>query len=136
MRSSLHNLRQTVAALRAALLVSSIEAMDAQMPALQHAAATLESLQSEALRRSEGPQSEAPRPEELKPNLMNKDPLESESRRELEAVSKDLRASAALIAQGLAITQGMARLLAPAAGYRHDGEPAPLNTAGTLEIRG
>src|SRR5580698_3240159 len=101
MRSSLHNLRQTVAALRTALLGSSIEAMDAQMPALQHAAATLESLQAEALR----PKlltSNLLKPSLVNPSLLNIDPLESESRRELEAVSRDLRASAALIAQGLA----------------------------------
>ena len=115
MRSSLHNVRQTVAALRAALLVSSIEAMDAQMPALQQAGATLQS---------------------LRPVLLKEGPLESESRRELEALARELRASGALIAQGLAVTQGLARLLAPAAGYRQDGEPAPLKTGGTLEVRG
>jgi hypothetical protein len=121
MRSRLLNVRQAVAALRAALLVSSIEAMDAQMPALQQAAATLEALRSES-----------PRPESLR----NESP-EFELRREIEALARELRGSEKLIAQGLALTQGMAGLLAAAtAGYRHDGEPAALRPSGTLLVRG
>jgi hypothetical protein len=85
------------------------------MPALQRAAATLES---------------------LRPELPGNDQPKSESRRELQALARELRASGALIAHGLAVTQGTARLLAPAAGYRRDGEPAPLKTIGTLEVLG
>jgi hypothetical protein len=116
MRSKLRNVRETVAGLRATLLAPSGEAINAHMPALQQAAAILESLQAESL-------------QERSP--------ESKSREELEAVARELRTTGKLIAQGLALTQGMARLLAPVTcGYRQDGEPAPFQTAGTLLVRG
>jgi hypothetical protein len=121
MRSKLHSVRETVAALRAALLAPSTEALYAQMPALQQAVATLGSLQAESSQ-TESLQVRSP---------------ESAPRQELEAVARELSASGKLIAQGLALTQGMARLLAPVTGgYRQDGEPAPLQPAGTLLVRG
>lgn len=62
---------------------------------------------------------------------------EPELRGELEALQRDLRAPARLIAQGLALTQGMARLLgSTSAGYQQDGQPAALKAGGTLLVRG
>jgi hypothetical protein len=81
------------------------------MPALHHAALTLERLRTET--------------------------ADGGTQPELQALAGELGASARLIAQGLAVAQGMARLLAPAAGgYRQDGEPAPLTPTGTLLVRG
>ncbi len=57
-------------------------------------------------------------------------------RGELEALSSELRIAAKLLTQGLALTQGMARLLTPATGYRQDGEPAQFQAAGSVLIRG
>jgi hypothetical protein len=117
MRSKLHSIRETVAALRATLLAPSIEGIEAEMPALQRAAAMLESLRREA---------------------PDKHPASSKRpNEELEALSRELRAVGKLIAQGVALTQGMARLLAPpTAGYCQDGEPATFRTPGTVLERG
>lgn len=111
MRSSIHNLREQAAALRAALLAPSVEDLAAQLPELQEAAVTLERLKSESI---------AP-----------------ESRGELEALARELRTAGRLIAQGLAFQRGWARLLASAtSAYRPDGEPVPLPVAGSLSVRG
>jgi hypothetical protein len=111
MRSNIHSIRKIVAAVRAALLTPSIEGVDSHVPALQQAAAALEQLRG--------------------------GPPEAGSRGDLEALARDLRACGRLIAQGLAFTQGMARVLAPAAtSYRPDGEPVPLKAPGTLLVRG
>jgi hypothetical protein len=113
MRSSIHNVRETVAALRVALLQPSIEGIELQLPALQDAALTLERLKTDPLR------------------------SESEFRQQLEALARDLRGSRRLAARGLEMTQGIARLLTPVtAGYRPDGEPIPAKLAGTILIRG
>jgi hypothetical protein len=85
--------------------------MEAQIPALQAAVLSLQRLRGES-------------PE---PGL----------RGELEALKRELRAPARLIAQGLKLTQGMARLLASStAGYQQDGQPAALKSGGTLLVRG
>lgn len=114
MRSSIPRVRQTVAALRAALLAPpadhSPERLASQVPALQDAALELERLRH--------------------------DPAAPAVRAELEALARELHGVARLIAQGLELTRGMARLLAPAAGYGQDGEPAPLNPPGTVLVRG
>jgi hypothetical protein len=111
MRSTVDSVGESVAALRAALRTSSVEAIDAQIPVLQQAAVMLERLAAPEC-------------------------TESASRRELEAVEKELRAAKKMIVHGQALTQGMARLLVPAAEYQQDGEPAPVQPLRTLLVRG
>ncbi len=105
-----------MAALRAALLAPpdemAAERLAAHTPALQNAALDLERLRNDPV---------------LRTGL---------AREELEALARELRAAARLTAQGLELARGMARLLAPAAGYGQDGEPAPLKLRGTLLVRG
>ncbi len=85
------------------------------MPALHLAAQTLELMRSET------------------PDPASKPVLA----RELALVEGELRACTRLIAQGLALTQGVARLLAPASSsYRQDGEPVPLPADATVLVRG
>lgn len=116
MRSKLPSVRETVAALRTALLSPSVEGITACVPALQEAALDLERLRAETL---------------------DKQSPDSGTRRELDALARELRGAGKLIAQGMAFTQGMARVLAPAtADYRPDGEPVVAKTASTLLIRG
>jgi hypothetical protein len=111
MRNIIHNVREQTAALRAALLAPSAEGLESQVPALQEAAVTLERLKTEA--------------------------IEPESRRELEALARELRSAGRLIAQGLAFQRGWARLLASASSsYRPDGEPVSLQAAGSVSVRG
>lgn len=115
MRSNVLKVRDTVAALRAALLLppgeGAPETLDTQMPSLHLAALSLEQL---------------PR-----------DTPDPETRRELTNLSRDLRACLRLIAQGLDVSQGMLRLLTPpSASYQSDGEPVPPPSGGTLLIRG
>jgi hypothetical protein len=111
MRIVLHNLREQAASLRAALLEPSVEGLESHLPALQEAAVTLERLKTES--------------------------IQPESRRELEALARDLRSAGRLIAQGLAFQRGWARLLASASsGYRPDGEPVSLQAAGSISVRG
>jgi hypothetical protein len=118
MRSKLHNIRKQAMALRQALVTPSIEGLDSQLPALQEAAQDLESLSSTLIGTTETA---------IEPGL----------RRELEALAQDLAGAGRLIAQGLAFQLGLARLLAAAtSGYRPDGEPAALNAAGSISVRG
>lgn len=116
MRPRLHSVRQAVAELRSALLTPSVAApsvalLEAQLPALHAAVLSLQQLRAES-------------PE---PGLCG----------ELEALKRELRAPARLIAQGLALSQRMARQLASTtAGYQQDGQPAALKAGGTLLVRG
>jgi hypothetical protein len=118
MRPNIHNLRNQAAALRAALRTPSIEGLAAQVPELQEAASTLQRLSS----------------------TLNTTPgavIEPGTRRELEALARDLGAAGRLIAHGLAFQKGWARLLASASsGYRPDGEPVSLKAAGSISVRG
>jgi len=116
MRSNLHSIRQTAAALRSTLLSRPLdenwaEAIAAHVPALKDAAAVLDRLRNQE--------------------------LDPEAKQELHALSIQLRGLGKLAAQGLGFTQGMARLLAPASGsYRPDGEPVRPNSPGTIWVRG
>lgn len=114
MRSNIPRVRETVAAVRAALLAppdqGAAERLASQGPELQEAALELERLRNH--------------------------PPGAEARPELEALARELRTIERLIAQGLDLTRDMARLLAPSTGYREDGEPAPLHPSGSLLIRG
>jgi hypothetical protein len=115
MRSSLLRVRQTAAALRAALLNPSAESLQAQMPALHLAVQTLEELSGGA------------------PGTESKRELSGE----LAAMKRELCACTKLIAQGLMFTQGMVRLLSPASsGYQQDGEPVPPPAGATVVVRG
>lgn len=120
MRSSILSVRQAVAGLRAALLLPSLEArgreIDARIPDLQQATLTLQRLQAE-----ERLQAEAA-------------PLET--RGELNALIGELRIVTRLIGHGLAVTHGLARLLAPPATYGPNGEVAPLQSPAAVSLKG
>jgi hypothetical protein len=120
MRSIIHNVREQTAALRTALLAPSIEGLQAHLPALQAAALALQSLQAD-----------------LPDASIRLRTPEPETRRELEALARDLGVAGRLVAHGLAFQLGLARLMASAsAGYRPDGEPVPLKTAASISVRG
>ncbi len=120
MRSNLHSIRQAAAALRSTLLsppgakstdANWAEAIAAHVPALQDGAVILDRLRDQE--------------------------LDAQERRELYALSAQLRGLGKLVARGLGLTHGMVRLLAPASGsYRPDGEPVPPNSPGTIWVRG
>jgi hypothetical protein len=116
MRSSIPNaterVRDSIRALRATLLAPSPEALESHLPALE---AALHELQCD-------------------PQGLQHD---SRSRRDLEALARELRVVGSLIEHGIAFQQGWAKLLAAATGgYRPDGEPRPLQTPGRISMQG
>jgi len=110
MRSNIHNARETVAELRAALLTPSSEGLESQVPALEAAVRELEAVKS------------APGPV---------------SRQEMRALAVDLLGVARLIEHGMLFQQGWARMLAASASnYQPNGEPATAAPAGTISVEG
>jgi hypothetical protein len=107
MRSSLHSVRHSVAALRAALLAPTPEALEAQVPELERAAQELSEVSPE------------------------NDPAG------LRALAAEVRAVQKLIGHGFEVQQTLVRLLAASlSGYRPDGEPSPLDAPGSISIAG
>jgi hypothetical protein len=101
------SVRESVAALRVALLAPTPELLESQIPALEQAI--------QLLRRCE-PQGPNP---------------------ELRALAAELRTVAALIEHGITSQHGWARLLAASlSGYQPDGEPSPLTAPGSISITG
>jgi hypothetical protein len=110
MRPNIHNARNTVAELRAALLSPSPEGLEFSVPALEAAVRDLEVMRSH-------------------PGVV--------ARREMEAFAIDLRGVARLIEHGMTFHQGWARVLAAAASnYQPNGEPALAAPAGKLSVQG
>jgi hypothetical protein len=110
MRSNIHNARHAVAELRATLLSPSPEGLASHVPALEAAVRDLEALGSG---------------QDFVP------------RREIELFAVDLLGVARLIEHGMIFNQGWARVLAAAgSNYQLDGEPAPLEPAGKISVRG
>jgi hypothetical protein len=114
MRSNIHNVREAVAELRAALLAPPAEGLESHVPALEGAIADLEELRAE-------------------PSFV----LGLVPRREVESLARELAGVARLIQHGIIFNQGWARVLAAAASnYQPNGELAPLKPAGSVSVRG
>jgi hypothetical protein len=110
MRSNIHNASQAVAELRASLLSPSPESLTAHVPALEAAVRDLE-----ALRADTG----------------------TVPRKEIEIFALDLLGVARLIEHGMIFNQGWARMLAASnSNYQQSGEPAPIEPAGKVSIKG
>lgn len=108
-----------MAELRTALLASSLEGsaeeIDARLAGLQEAATTLGFLQS----------------------LPQLETMEPGSRRELEALARELNSIGQLIARGREFLDGWARLLASnVLCYRPDGEPISPAAPANISVRG
>jgi hypothetical protein len=110
MRPNIHNARQTVAELRAALLTPSPEGLESHIPALGAAVRDLEAVRAE-------------------PGFV--------PRRELESFAVDLLGVARLIEHGMMFHHGWARVLAASvSNYQPNGEPATAVSAGSISIKG
>ena len=108
MRSSLLEVRESVAALRAALLSFSPESIDSHLPALQCAGVILENLRTGSF-----------------------------SRTELVALSRELNGVAKLTSNGLVVCRGLLQTLRPGnASYHADGELSEAPAASTILMRG
>jgi hypothetical protein len=122
MRSNIHNASQAVAELRASLLspspAPSPESLAAHVPALEAAVRDLEALRSD-------------------PSLTAGTVPGFSSRKEIEIFALDLLGVARLIEHGMIFNQGWARMLAASdSNYQQSGEPAPLEPAGKVSIKG
>jgi hypothetical protein len=149
MRSTIHNVREQVAALRATLLDPSPEGVQAHALALEAAAASLRSLTQESAQGAAGAGGADPRNDSSPSDGSQTRGIATGTarlveaadaaglRRELEALAAELRVAGGLIDHGMAFQQGWAHILAAAtAGYRPNGEPSPLSAQGSVSVRG
>jgi hypothetical protein len=143
MRSTIHNAREQVAGLRAALIEASPEGLEELTPGLEAAAAGLRSVVQQLAREAEESGDSQVREGSPARGIvagamrLREAGDEAGLRRELEALAAELRVAGGLIDHGMAFQQGWARMLAVAtAGYRPNGEPSPLAAPGTVSLEG
>jgi hypothetical protein len=136
--ATIHDVRASVAALRAALKKPSPDQLLACLPALSEAAERLSAIEAELLRngRTTTPGgSSGDQPDSEPASTWRADSVEIA--RALKSLKSDLRAAVNLIEHGAAFYRGWARLLgAAASGYTPSGEAAPLAAPGSVSVAG